>query len=371
MRKIDLATVLFAVMLFLIAGIYAYFVYEKLGTNLSSQKEYQAPNNFFKPNTPSVHEDVYLLGQRDSTLSQLSKSDKLYLTAIPKGLNVNVPNEFEVAIVSEIFKSVNKPNSLLVFDFTKHKNNLAFIAVKDVDFNSNQGKNVENLYRLFINNKFSVYNAKEISLPQNVRAPQNPDVYYNKLLFNAKTTQVTQKASDWDIFIYSDKTGIKSITKGLYPKWIDKDKFIFLGDDGLYLYDLSLKSKENIWPIKGYTNPIMYFSLSSDKKYIAWTFPHQSKLIVLEFYSKQDGILSEKLILNTVALWPVWRENDYKIAFIGLEDFRSFIRKPNSVKARLSFYDLERQDYINVPVNKYNVSDYIKLDSSKLNLWIK
>ena len=80
-------------------------------------------------------------------------------------------------------------------------------------------------------------------------------------------------AEEWTIHLVSESGQDTVVTQGIYPKWVGEDAFVFLKNDGLYVYAIPEQSENKIWEAQGVATMDMTLDVSDDYQHIAWATP--------------------------------------------------------------------------------------------------
>lgn len=168
-----------------------------------------------------------------------------------------------------------------------------------------------------------------------------------KILYMAKSGlgDNVVNAGEWGIYIVDATSTPKKVTSGTYPRWIDNNKFIYIADEGLFLYDIVSGTKKELWGMNesgALSN--MRLDLSADSKYIAWSFPDIGKLWVLDVKEwGNESRLPELSLFDEVdvhGFWPVFSPDSRYIA-IQAVDWDTLHTNPNP---RLQIYALQKEN---------------------------
>jgi hypothetical protein len=141
----------------------------------------------------------------------------------------------------------------------------------------------------------ALQHAKSVTTGSLVRlAPSVSDK--NEIVYFAHTnadpaTLVKMDANQWDIHLVSTPGSDKVLTSGIYPKWVGTDQFVFLKNDGLYLYSLVSKSEKKVWASQGSTTISMSLSVSRDFHHVAWMVPAVKGVLVFQATDWSSGEL--------------------------------------------------------------------------------
>lgn len=121
----------------------------------------------------------------------------------------------------------------------------------------------------------------------------------SKKTFEATTDIGALPADAWNIMKVSTDGTVISVTTGLRPKWIDATHFAYLKNDGIYLYDLSAKSEQQVWTSANMISLVNGFDVSDNGGLVAFSDPAEGVLTVLKALNWTGNIIS---VVNTVSV---------------------------------------------------------------------
>ena len=158
-------------------------------------------------------------------------------------------------------------------------------------------------------------------------------VVYMSLL-GERGSEVFTDTNSWDIRMASDEGGDVLLTGGAYPSWIDEDLFVFLKNDGLYIYDTRDLSERRVWGIdRGVALTNMKIGLSPEGQSVAWSVPHEGKVYILDISGAVNGIGAQVTnVIDATAFWAVFSPDG---RFLALQTADA------AQNARLDVYDTE------------------------------
>ena len=107
------------------------------------------------------------------------------------------------------------------------------------------------------------------------------DVVYSSHALADNKTLLSAEANSWDIYLVSQGGEEQAVTKGVHPVWVDDTHFIFLKNDGLYLYDVAQAIEQKEWGSLEKASMRMSLDVSDDGQYIAWAAREAGSVFVL------------------------------------------------------------------------------------------
>ena len=155
---------------------------------------------------------------------------------------------------------------------------------------------------------------------QHPRTPQlSPDD--SMVVFNEPTAVGSSPSfftpSSWDIYLAEEDGAPQLIAHGIYPHWSpDSSSVLYLGDDGLHLYDVASSQDSLVYPVTGgHASTSLVFSLSKDGQEIALADPGEGELLVGGITSWQPFTIAITHIVSAYASWPVFSPDGTKLAY--------------------------------------------------------
>jgi hypothetical protein len=158
----------------------------------------------------------------------------------------------------------------------------------------------------------------------NVAFKRNPSwsTSLNALVYGAQETLqgTTSVPNNYAVYLVEGDKTERRVTEGAHPALApDGRSVVVLKNDGLYKVDLSGTSSGKIWGIEeGAAKISQQFSLSPKGNYIAWTFPDDKKIYVVEVLSWTPFVSNLKFEIEAYASWPIFSPDE---AFLSFEEF--------------------------------------------------
>lgn len=150
-------------------------------------------------------------------------------------------------------------------------------------------------------------------------------------------------AEDWTIYRLDADNQRYNLTNGLAPKWIDDERFVFLKNDGIYLYTISTSEERLVWSLSLTPTLVNAFDVSDDGQLIAISNPEAELVTILESTGWEgDSPLAVMSEVSAKASGVTFSaDNSYLAMFrliasdeAGTEGF-----------ARLTYYSLEMREF--------------------------
>ncbi len=111
---------------------------------------------------------------------------------------------------------------------------------------------------------------------------------------------------DATTIVYVPKEGSPHVlTHGMYPQWVDANRFIYLKKDGLYMYALDTSASQKIWGTKGSTSINSMIDLSDDKTIIAWSSFEGATLSLFRVFDWGKPTITKLGSIEVQGTWPV------------------------------------------------------------------
>lgn len=108
---------------------------------------------------------------------------------------------------------------------------------------------------------------------------------------------VESPAETWAIYYAQSGTSSEMLTNGAYPVWVDESRFIFLKNDGIYLYDLSDGVEKNVWSSGGsMVTALGFLDVSPDGTHVAWADASGATLHMFDVVEANDNIFLEEQV---------------------------------------------------------------------------
>jgi hypothetical protein len=159
------------------------------------------------------------------------------------------------------------------------------------------------------------------------------NVLYMALADGTVSNETLRTAESWTIHLASAQGGDREVAYGMYPIWINTNRFLYLKDDGVHVHDLSTQTDTLVWLIEGgaaISN--MKLGLSPDGRTVAWAVPSEGAVYVARG-NLATGTPSLNFFgsIRTTAFWALFSPDGQTLALQGADQ--------NGV-AQVGFYDV-------------------------------
>lgn len=163
-------------------------------------------------------------------------------------------------------------------------------------------------------------------------------------------------AESWEIGYVSPSGDEQVLTHGIQPKWVTNDKFIYIKNDGLYLYTVSSRDETRIWGMQGSATASMYLDVSDDGQYVAWAAPAYGAVYLLRALSWSDGTLTLKHTLPEPATTAIFSPDSNTIALTQMASSTASLSAgaPNGPMTLVSFYDVDSLAQVHSPLTFFS-----------------
>lgn len=154
----------------------------------------------------------------------------------------------------------------------------------------------------------------------------------------------TLPAEDWTIYRVDANNERHTLVNGLTPKWVDDTKFVFLKNDGVYLYNINNDEETLVWNL-GFTPTLAHaFDVSDDGRFLAIANHEAGTVTIIE----NNGWEEEVTI-------SVFSEVAAKVAGITFAPDNAYLAIVQLIGSnedgtegfpRLTYYSLENREFI-------------------------
>jgi hypothetical protein len=141
----------------------------------------------------------------------------------------------------------------------------------------------------------------------------NGDVLY---MGRSITATNATKVDDWNIHLVANGGNDSILSTGMYPKWVNNDQFVFLKNDGLYLYTISSKKFSRVLGADSQLSNNNTLYVSDDGKYVAWSIPEKRTLLVIEAQDWATGKFTLKGSVPLIGWYPVISPDNHFLAVL-------------------------------------------------------
>ena len=128
------------------------------------------------------------------------------------------------------------------------------------------------------------------------------DTVYQAIQTTTDSSVVLSSAADsWSIHLIQHGGTDQTIATGVHPVWVSNTQFIFLKDDGLYLYDTKTAAGQRLWGSISKSSSRDSLAISGNGQSLAWSVPEAGSISVFHVSSwslsgglSLTGAISEK-----------------------------------------------------------------------------
>lgn len=176
-----------------------------------------------------------------------------------------------------------------------------------------------NLYKVPWSQLDAKINAAEKITNDPTKVKLSPEISSRgDVVYMARSVAATalKNVEDWSIYEVPNNGKAKLLTHGMYPKWVDEDQFVYLKNDGLYLYTLSKAISVRILGAEGKITNSDTLYVSDDGEYIAWSVPEKKSLHIIQAQNWKEGRFLYKGAVPIVGWYPVISPDDTFVAIL-------------------------------------------------------
>ncbi len=374
-KDYSLYTIPLILLLLLLTFTFLYYLY--FTENTSSEVAGTSKQNIFKPDfqnsqyrKSNTGGDTNYSGKVNVPDAKLDKYEVVFMAA------ANNSDKLATTFITPLAKDlppkkIKKADGSSVMHFDISGNKAAFLEINSKELRD--GKKDYLAVRFKVDNNFkdkSVLDAREIPVKNSDKR-----VYYRNLdlnskgdvlLFNAlpvsyEGKRVPHLAKQWNIYILDiESGGMRFLKRGLYPHWVSNSAFIYLGDKGLYIYDVENDFERLLYtaPNNALASSDMYVNVSEDMKYLIWSFPMLRYNMLYQITDSKIGVLKPIIkIRGDSAVLPAFSQDSRLLAFVSIPDYDKYAQSgPNSTASYFKVYDVLKQRFIQTPLSSENLN---------------
>lgn len=188
-------------------------------------------------------------------------------------------------------------NDITTLPFEVYRTNLHLVTWSHVDEKIDSAEQVSN-------------NPKTVKLFPEIS--EKADVVYM-----ARPTQGPNgtDADGWTIHYVPNKGADSGVAKGVYPKWVYGDKFMFVKNTGLFTYDVGTGDITRVWQAPHPLSDSDMLYVSDDANYVALTIPQEKKVVVFGMLNGDtDTLTLLGAVENISGMYPLISHDDRYIA---------------------------------------------------------
>ena len=147
------------------------------------------------------------------------------------------------------------------------------------------------------------------------------------------------RPDSWEIIYVPLGGGTVRATQGIYPQWVDSNRFIFLYNDGLYIHNIDTNTSDKLWGTMGTITSGSMIDLSDDKTIIAWSTPESGTVTLLRVLDWNKPTVTLRGVIPVPGLWPTISPDSSMLAI--LTDITDELAPGSSPLFRIAFYSIE------------------------------
>lgn len=307
-----------------------------------------------------------------------SKLGTLYLSLARPGENFPQPYTFDVAT-----RKLQKEKTLAVLsvfkDFSPNGSVQAFIGStgKDLMTSSNYDEALQVYITQGDNEDVESKNFSQTSLINkitNVNIPFKLDLSVQNngmVLFSARGDLFSSEqepggilspAENWSIYLVTKNEEPKFVANGLHPKWINESKFLYMGEGGLYVFDINKKRAIQFFKTPNKVLSNVNIDLSDDATTIIWNNRNDEDVTIIKV-DDWDVEVPQLVFVGSIPTQGFWVtiSPDSKVVAVQAVDWDTITTDPNP---RIEFYSLDTLEkvYDDYSLNQFNQTQMFLTD---------
>ncbi|MBL4644655.1 MAG: hypothetical protein JKX80_02195 [Candidatus Pacebacteria bacterium] len=145
-------------------------------------------------------------------------------------------------------------------------------------------------------------------------------------------------AKNWSIYIVAEGTEPKFVINGLHPKWIDDSKFLYMGEGGLFMFDMNKQRGVQFFRTPNEVLSNINIDLSDDTTTIVWNNRNDEDVTVMKV-SDWNVEVPQLVFVGSIATQGFWVaiSPDSSTLAVQAVDWETIDTNPNP---RIEFYSL-------------------------------
>jgi hypothetical protein len=116
-------------------------------------------------------------------------------------------------------------------------------------------------------------------------------LYMSHSTASSDAVYLESMAEDWEIHLITSSGETRVVTSGAQPKWLDDNYFIYLKNDGVYLYNLSDSSETPLATTDLAVDVQSRLDITADGKLVAWTEPQLPAVHVFDVEESEGEVI--------------------------------------------------------------------------------
>ena len=148
---------------------------------------------------------------------------------------------------------------------------------------------------------------------------------------------------DWEIVLMKGGSEPVVVAQGLHPQWLDNENFLFIKNDGLYLYSLKSESEARLAPFVSGAAPSSRLAINAATKQVLFIEPRAGVVRLFSIEETQEGslVLNEEDPIIANATSAVFSHDGKYVALTAMKDVSE-----QSNELRLTIYSLDNRSVV-------------------------
>lgn len=101
----------------------------------------------------------------------------------------------------------------------------------------------------------------------------------------AQDVFVNTDADEWDIYLVRNGGAVSRVASGVHPTWIDANRFVYIKNDGIYLYDVVESTDQILIRSDNDLNIQNHLDISHASQQLVWTDPVSGRVRLFDLVS--------------------------------------------------------------------------------------
>jgi hypothetical protein len=157
---------------------------------------------------------------------------------------------------------------------------------------------------------------------------------------------------DWAIHLITS-SGDAAVANGEYPKWLGTDRFVYLKNDGIYLYTLADKSEKLVIPLDS-ASSVPSVDVADNGAHLAIVLPNEQKIAIYNTTEDADGRFTKTDEVPDVAASGVTFAPSGP--YIAVATVSPLDDSADTAAPTLVIYDLSKQQWIAPALTLANIA---------------
>ncbi len=256
-------------------------------------------------------------------------------------------------------------------DFSPNGSVQAFIgaAIQDI-WAVERSDNIDEILQVYVASGEFARNSGTYTIPTtritNVSTPYKFDLSVRNdgvVLYSARGDLTVRgdepggllsEAKRWSIYTVQEGGEPQFLVNGTHPKWVDGNRFIYLGENGLYMYDIEKGRGVRFLETSGTTFSNVRIDLSDDNSIIVWN-NHQDADVTVIRVNNWGGDVPEIDVIGSIPVAGFWVaiSPDSSTVAVQAVDWENLKTDP---RPRIEFYSVDTLEkvYDDYPLNEFD-----------------